>query len=285
MKALTTTLLLCVISMATMYAMAEDRFAKVEIRTEKVSDNIYVLFGAGGNIGVLTGPDGILMIDDQFAPLAGKIRAALGELGDEVPTYVLNTHYHGDHTGSNADFGENSIIMAHDNVRVRLLAGEAKTSALPVITFATEAKVHFNNQEAHLIHMPAGHTDGDAVVYFPSANVVHLGDHFFKDRFPYVDLQSGGTVNGLISNIKNIINRVDGDTKIIPGHGEMATKTDLARYLEMLSTTNKFVETALDQGESEDAILAAGLDAQWDSWGAGFINEERWLKTLIQSHK
>ena len=189
MKTLITALLLCVTSIV-MNVFAEDRFAKVEIRTEQISENIYVLFGTGGNIGVLNGPDGILMIDDQFAPLADKIRAALDKLGGTTPTYVLNTHYHGDHTGSNAVFGQNSIIMAHDNVRLRLLAGGTKDSALPVITFATQATIYFNNQEAHLIHMPAGHTDGDAIVYFPNENVIHLGDHFFKDRFPYVDLQA-----------------------------------------------------------------------------------------------
>jgi cyclase len=284
MKTLITALVLCTISIA-MNVCAEDRFAKVEIRTEQVSENIYVLFGAGGNIGVLNGPDGILMIDDQYAPLAEKIRAALGKLGHKTPTYVLNTHYHGDHTGSNADFGVNSIIMAHDNVRVRLLAGDPENSALPVITFATEAKVHFNNQETHLIHMPAGHTDGDAIVYFPSANVIHLGDHFFKDRFPYIDLKAGGTVLGLIDNIVNIISRIDADTKIIPGHGEMATQVDLQRYLVMLKTTSQFIDAQLARGMSEQAILAAGLDPQWDSWGSGFINQERWLKTLIESKK
>ncbi|MGY8888961.1 MAG: MBL fold metallo-hydrolase [Pseudomonadales bacterium] len=284
MKTLITALLLCVTSIV-MNVFAEDRFAKVEIRTEQISENIYVLFGTGGNIGVLNGPDGILMIDDQFAPLADKIRAALDKLGGTTPTYVLNTHYHGDHTGSNAVFGQNSIIMAHDNVRMRLLAGGTKDSALPVITFATQATIYFNNQEAHLIHMPAGHTDGDAIVYFPNENVIHLGDHFFKDRFPYVDLQAGGTVNGLIDNIVNILSRVDSDTKIIPGHGEMATKVDLQRYLNMLTSTRQFIDAELAQGKSEKSILAAGLAPKWDSWGEGFINEERWLKTLISAQK
>lgn len=284
MKTLITALLLCVTSIV-MNVFAEDRFAKVEIRTEQISENIYVLFGTGGNIGVLNGPDGILMIDDQFAPLADKIRAALDKLGGTTPTYVLNTHYHGDHTGSNAVFGQNSIIMAHDNVRLRLLAGGTKDSALPVITFATQATIYFNNQEAHLIHMPAGHTDGDAIVYFPNENVIHLGDHFFKDRFPYVDLQAGGTVNGLIDNILNILSRVDSDTKIIPGHGEMATKVDLQRYLNMLTSTRQFIDAELAQGKSEKSILAAGLAPKWDSWGEGFINEERWLKTLISAQK
>ncbi|MEZ7959313.1 MAG: MBL fold metallo-hydrolase [Pseudomonadales bacterium] len=284
MKTLITALLLCVTSIV-MNVFAEDRFAKVEIRTEQISENIYVLFGTGGNIGVLNGPDGILMIDDQFAPLADKIRAALDKLGGTTPTYVLNTHYHGDHTGSNAVFGQNSIIMAHDNVRLRLLAGGTKDSALPVITFATQATIYFNNQEAHLIHMPAGHTDGDAIVYFPNENVIHLGDHFFKDRFPYVDLQAGGTVNGLIDNIVNILSRVDSDTKIIPGHGEMATKVDLQRYLNMLTSTRQFIDAELAQGKSEKSILAAGLAPKWDSWGEGFINEERWLKTLISAQK
>jgi cyclase len=284
MKTLITALLLCVTSIV-MNVFAEDRFAKVEIRTEQISENIYVLFGTGGNIGVLNGPDGILMIDDQFAPLADKIRAALDKLGGTTPTYVLNTHYHGDHTGSNAVFGQNSIIMAHDNVRLRLLAGGTKDSALPVITFATQATIYFNNQEAHLIHMPAGHTDGDAIVYFPNENVIHLGDHFFKDRFPYVDVQAGGTVNGLIDNIVNILSRVDSDTKIIPGHGEMATKVDLQRYLNMLTSTRQFIDAELAQGKSEKSILAAGLAPKWDSWGEGFINEERWLKTLISAQK
>lgn len=270
-------------------ASTSDRFANVKITTQQVSDKIYALFGAGGNIGVSKGNDGLLMIDDQFGPLAPKIKAALKELGDDSPTYLLNTHYHGDHTGSNAAFGSESLILAHENVRVRLLAEDQSKGfgdpALPVITYEKNAHIYFNGEDIQLIHLPRGHTDGDSVIYFTGSNVIHMGDHFFKDRFPYVDLGAGGSVTGLTANIETVLAMVNDDTRLIPGHGSLATKKDLQSYLEMLKTTTSLVNDAIKSGDSADQIKARGLGSQWQSWGTGFINEERWLQTLYDSLK
>ena len=270
-------------------ASTNDRFADVKITTQQVSDKIYALFGAGGNIGVSKGKDGLLMIDDQFGPLAPKIKAALKELGDDSPTYLLNTHYHGDHTGGNDAFAPESLILAHENVRVRLLAGDQSKRfgdpALPVITYEKIAHIYFNGEEIQLIHLPKGHTDGDSIVYFTGSNVIHMGDHFFKDRFPYVDLDAGGTVNGLTANIETVLTMVNDDTRLIPGHGSLATKKDLQNYLEMLKATSSLVNNAIESGDSLDEIKARGLGSQWQNWGIGFINEERWLQTLYGSLK
>jgi glyoxylase-like metal-dependent hydrolase (beta-lactamase superfamily II) len=268
---------------------AEDRFAAIEITTQQITDRIYVLFGAGGNIGISKGNDGLLMIDDQFAPLAPKIKAALKALGEESPVYLLNTHYHGDHVGGNGIFGADSLIIAHQNVRLRLLASDPPKNfadvSLPVITYEKRANLYFNGEEIQLIHAPKGHTDGDSVIYFSESNVVHLGDHFFKDRFPFVDLNSGGSVDGMIANIETVLSTIKDDTRVIPGHGSLATKTDLQIYLVMLKTTSDLVKNAIGNGDSLDTISVKGLGSQWESWGSGFINEERWLQTLYRSYQ
>lgn len=269
-------------------ARAEDRFAGVEIKTVKVRNGVYALFGQGGNIGVFVGEDGILMIDDQFLPLADKIKGALAKLGSTAPTYLLNTHYHGDHTGGNVAFGDESTIIAHENVRVRLMNGDTPgdftDAALPVITYSDEASVHFNGEEVRLIHMPAGHTDGDTVVHFAGTDVVHMGDDFFNNQFPFVDLEAGGSVQGMIRNVEAVLNMASDSTRIIPGHGDLADKADLARYHQMLIETSKIVRDAAADGKSVDEIVAQGLGEKWSSWGTGFINEERWIRTIYASN-
>jgi len=273
-------LLLVILLINVSTAYASDRFSEVKIETIKVTENIYMLVGAGGNIGVSNGEDGLLMIDDQFAPLAERIKTALTAINDTHPTYVLNTHYHGDHTGGNHLFSENSIIMAHHNVRVRLLSNKATTGALPVITYEKLARLHFNAEEIQLIHLPTGHTDGDTLVHFTQSNVVHMGDLFFNGSFPYVDLGAGGSVVGLMKNIEFTLDMIDDNTKIIPGHGILANKNDLGTYLQMLKKTSAFVIKAIEAGKSVDAILETGFEGKWEGWGNGFINEERWIKTL-----
>lgn len=266
----------------------ENRFAKVEIETIKITDRIYMLVGAGGNIGVSRGDDGILMIDDQFAPLSNKIKKALASLGEDTPRFLLNTHYHGDHTGGNEAFGPDSLIVAHDNVRIRLLAEdqneEISRDALPVVTYQAQANIYFNHEKIRLVHMPRGHTDGDTIVSFEESNVVHMGDHFFKDRFPYVDLEAGGTVQGMIENVTQALEVIGDDTVIIPGHGSLAVKSDLQRFLAMLEQTRDSVRAAMAEGRSMEEIVEMGLDSRWDSWGSGFINEERWIQTLYNSY-
>lgn len=266
----------------------ENRFADVKIETVQVTDKIYMLSGAGGNIGVSRGDDGILMIDDQFAPLADKIKKALARLGEETPRFVLNTHYHGDHTGGNEAFGADSLIMAHDNVRVRLLKedgnDEISKDALPVVTYEQQANVYFNGEKIRLVHMPHGHTDGDTIVYFEGSNVVHMGDHFFKDRFPFVDLEAGGTVQGMIENVAIALEAIADDTAVIPGHGSLADKNDLHRFHAMLKQTRDEVRGAMAEDKTVEEIVEMGLDSRWESWGEGFINEERWIKTLYNSY-
>jgi cyclase len=199
---------------------AADRFAGVEVETQTVSGSVHMLTGSGGNIGVSIGSDGTLIIDDQFAPLAEKIQNALTKLGGDRPRLILNTHFHGDHTGSNPSFGSSGAIIAHDNVRVRLATQDGfAPSGLPVVTFAQQLTVHFNGDELALIHLPNGHTDGDSVVWFKQANVIHMGDHFFNGAFPYIDIGSGGSVSGVIRNLEQVIQTVPADIKIIPGHG------------------------------------------------------------------
>jgi glyoxylase-like metal-dependent hydrolase (beta-lactamase superfamily II) len=265
-------------------ADAEDRFAGVEIKTIPITDHIYMLMGSGGNIGVSVGEDGLLIVDDQYAPLSEKIKVALSKLGDSPPTFLLNTHYHGDHTGGNKNFAAQSLIMAHDNVHKRLSSEEDFAAAgLPVVTFKQQLSIHFNGEDIKMIHMPNGHTDGDSIVFFSQSNVVHMGDHFFKDRFPYVDLGAGGTVDGLIVNIKETLNEIADDTRVIPGHGDLANKSDLEEYYNMLVETSRAVKSQINAGRSLGEILDTGLSGTWDSWAGGFINEERWIQTLYKN--
>jgi glyoxylase-like metal-dependent hydrolase (beta-lactamase superfamily II) len=266
------------------HLLAQNDYANVNIQTVPVSGNISMLIGAGGNIGVSAGDDGVLIIDDQFAPLADKIRAAIAELGSDTPQFLLNTHFHGDHTGGNADFGMNSIIIAHENVRGRLIAGNSPASALPVVTFDDDVTVHFNGEDITLIHMPAGHTDTDSVVMFSGSNVIHMGDHFFNGGFPFVDLANGGTVQGYLSNLEKALSWIADDTSIIPGHGPLANKQDLLSFYNVVKNTSTTVRVMKSQMMSKEEIVAAGLDDEYESWGQGFINEQRWIETVFDSY-
>lgn len=258
-----------------------DRFADVVIKTDALRGGVYMLTGAGGNIGVLSTADGMLMVDDQFAPLAPRIRKALDEIAAGGPRFILNTHYHGDHTGGNAEFAAGgATILAHHNVRMRLLS-DTPAAGLPVITYEDRVQLHLGEETVEVIHMPRGHTDGDSIVWFRSANVVHMGDMHFNRRFPYVDLDAGGDVRGLTDNIRWVVGQLDSDTLVIPGHGELAKPEDLHTYLDMLERTYEQVrQRVVDEGLDEEAVVKQGLADEWESWGSGFINEERWLRTL-----
>ena len=265
-------------------ASAQQDFSKVEIKATPVAGNIQMLEGAGGNIGVSTGPDGVLMVDDQFAPLAEKINAAIEKMESGPIKYLLNTHWHGDHTGGNPYFGKKASVVAHANVRKRM-AGKADTSkeALPVVTFDDTVSVHFNGEEIRLIHLGPGHTDGDTIVHFTKSGVVHMGDLFFNGRFPFVDLGSGGDVGGLLKNVETAVKTLPDDVKIIPGHGALATKADLVKFQEMLVETTDLVRKALSEGKSVAEVKAAGLPEKFKSWGGGFINASRWLEISYNS--
>ena len=264
-------------------SFAQDKWDKVEVTSQPVSGTVHMLMGSGGNIGVSAGPEGILIIDDQYAPLAEKIATAIGDISNSQIKYVVNTHYHGDHTGSNAYFKEikGSTIFAHDNVRKRLADKEAHTHAeLPVVTFQQGITFHFNGDTIKVMHLPAGHTDSDSVIWFEEANVLHPGDLFFEGRFPYIDLDGGGTVAGYIKNVTTLIGMLKDDTKIIPGHGKLATKVEYQQALDMLVDTAAMVKSMKAKGLSVEDAVKQGLGEKYTAWAWNFITEEKWITTL-----
>jgi cyclase len=272
-------------------AAQQPDYSKVEIKATQVAGNVYMLQGSGGNIGVSVGSDGILIVDDQFAPLADKIRAALKGLNQGKLRFILNTHWHGDHTGGNVAFGPEAPIIAHDNVRKRLSTEQrieffkstvpaAPKEALPVITFNQSLSVHFNGEEIRAIHFPNGHTDGDSVIFFTTSNVVHLGDDFFNGMFPFVDVDNGGNVVGLSKNIGEIITKIPAGAKLIPGHGPLATIDDLKKFHRMLNETTDVVRKKIASRKTLDKIKSEGLPAEWESWGKGFIKTDQWIELI-----
>lgn len=273
-------------------ATQQQDFSKVEVKASKANGNVFMLTGAGGNIGASVGPDGMLIVDDQYAPLAEKIRATLKTLGTGPLKFVLNTHWHGDHTGGNAKLSTEATIIAQDNVRKRMeteqkIFGEtipaSPKEALPVITYINALTLHFNGEDILVRHFPHGHTDGDSVIYFTTSNVVHMGDHFFTGKFPFVDLDSGGNVLGLTKNVGQIIQQLQPGVKIIPGHGPLSTLDDLKLYHRMLTETTEIVRQKKAAGKTLDQIKAEGLPAEWKEWGTGFIKTDQWITFIYRS--
>lgn len=286
MKIITTLVAVCLF---TSFALAQ----QAEIKVHRVAGNVYMLEGAGGNIGVSVGDDGVLIIDDQFANMADKIRAALKGINPGPLKFVLNTHWHGDHTGGNPIFGKESVIIAHDNVRKRL-TGELKPATpnqnaqpmakegFPVVTYAQSASVHFNGEEIRLIHFPKGHTDGDTIIYFTKSNVVHMGDDMMTGKFPFIDFNSGGSVEGMERNIGEVIKMLPADVKVIPGHGPIATLDDIKAYHRALQETIEIVRKQMKQKKSLDEIKKQGLPDKFRDWGSGFIKTDRWIETIYK---
>jgi cyclase len=266
-------------------------FSKVQVKTAPVAGNVHMLTGEGGNIAVSVGPDGVLIVDDQFNPLAQKIKAAISKLGKGKLQYVLNTHWHFDHTGGNPTFGKEGRIVAHDKVRMRL-ASEQKLfgnpipplpkEGLPVITFDNSMSLFFNGEEIRLTHYPAGHTDGDTVVHFMGSNVVHTGDQFVVDVFPFFDMENGGTVEGFISNLEKMIQTLPAGAKVIPGHGPLAGKEDMERSLAMLKEMTALVRSKRDAGKTLEQVKAEGVPEKYKSWGNFFIKGEMFLEMLYK---
>ncbi|MGA3175825.1 MAG: MBL fold metallo-hydrolase [Candidatus Acidiferrum sp.] len=275
-------------------------FSKVQIKVTKVSGNIYMLEGEGGNIAASVGEDGIVIVDDQFAPLAQKIQAALKDLKitDKPVRFVINTHYHGDHTGGNEPFANTgSTVIAQDNVRKRMETGgtagnggsmkmevkAAPKAALPVITFEHDVTVHLNGEDIRALHFPAGHTDGDAVIFFPKNNVVHMGDDFVRYGFPFIDVASGGSVQGMIDAMEKASAQLPADVKVIPGHGALSNLDDVREFVKMLKETSTAVQKALNEHKTLEQMKQEKILEPWKKWSGGFIDSDKFIETLYNS--
>ena len=276
-------------------ALAQQDFSNVQIQTTQVAEDLYLLVGQGGNIALSTGDDGAFIVDTQFAPLTDKIQAAVTAAGGGPVEFVVNTHWHGDHSGGNVNFGgAGATIMAHDNVQVRMstdqvsgLNGEtipaSPRAAIPVVTYPSRMTFHWNGDTVDLIHIPNAHTDGDTVVHFTNLNAFHMGDTYVNGGFPFVDVASAGTLDGIIAAGEKVLSLSDAGTKIIPGHGALATPSDLSAWIGTLSTIRDRLKTLIDQGRTEDEVVAANPTSEWNATlGAGFMNGETFTRLAYQ---
>ena len=271
-------------------------FANVQIQTEKVADNVFMLVGAGGNIGVSAGKDCVLMIDTSYAPLADKIKAAIAQVSGKPIQYVVNTHWHQDHVGGNENFVKaGATVVAHENVRKRVSTEQFvkllnKTvpplpeSALPVITFSQDVTFHLNGNEIFIFHIERAHTDGDAIVHFKKSNVIHMGDIYFNGMYPFIDLSAGGSINGMIAAVERILLLCDQNTKVIPGHGHLSDKAELEEYLKMLVAVRDRINREIKAGKPLDAVIASQPTRDLDQvWGKGFMKPEQFVKVVYDS--
>ncbi len=279
------------------FAQGND-FSKVQMKVTKVAGTVYMLEGAGGNIGASVGDDGIVVVDDEFAPLADKIREALKgipEAKDKPIRFVINTHYHGDHTGGNALFQSNQTpIIAQDNVRKRLTTGgkagnggsmamdmkAAEKNGLPIVTFAQDVTVHLNGEDIHAMFFPSGHTDGDSIVFFPQSNVVHMGDDFVTYGFPFVDITAGGSAEGIVKACEEVLSKVPADVKIIPGHGPLSKPDDVRAFVKMIRETTAIVEKNMKAGKSLEQMKKDQILADYKKYAGDFISADAWIETL-----
>jgi cyclase len=281
--------------LTTVLTTAQDQdFSKVQIKVTKVAGSIYMLEGAGGNIGASVGEDGIVVVDDEYAPLAGKIQAALKGITDKPVRFIINTHYHGDHTGGNTFFQKEAPVIAHDNVRKRLENGgtagnlgsvsmdnkPAVKDALPILTFDHDVTVHLNGEDIRALHFPSGHTDGDSIIFFPKSNVVHMGDDFVRYGFPFIDLSAGGSVEGMIAALEEIVPKLPADVKVIPGHGQVSNLDDVRTYVKMLIDTRAVVEKGVHQGKTLDQLKQEKVLEPWKKWSGDFISSDAFIETL-----
>jgi cyclase len=271
----------------------------VEIRTQQLTEGVYMLVGRGGNLGLSVGKDGVFVIDDQFAPLTDKILAAIAAITTETVRFVFNTHWHGDHTGGNENMGRaGALLVAHENVRERMSVEQvlervgrqvtttpaSPDGALPVVTFTEDVTFHINGDDLHAFHVANAHTDGDAIVHLERANVVHMGDTFFRDRFPFIDTATGGSIDGMIAAVGDALAVMDADTQVIPGHGALSTREDLRSYRDALKTMRDAVAELMEQGMSLEQIQAARpVRAQAETWGQDEAAEQSFVATLQYS--
>ena len=286
-------LVLLVVSCAWL-AEAQEDWDAVEVQVVSVAEGVHALVGRGGNIGVSVGEDGTILIDDQFAPLTDKILAAVRTITADPVRFVVNTHFHGDHTGGNENLGkQGSIIVAHDNVRKRMSSEQVREilrqdttsasppDALPKITFADGVTFHWNGDTIQVFHVENAHTDGDSIIHFTNADVFHMGDTFFNGRYPFIDIDFGGNVNGVIAAADRVLSMSQPTTKILPGHGELATPGDLRRYRDMLSTVRDRVQSLIDEGKDIDEVVAAAPTADFDAQLGE--NSERFVRSVFFS--
>jgi len=280
-------------------AMAQDAdLSKTRLKVTHVAGSVYMLEGAdAGNIGAFVGEDGIVLVDDQYAPLAEKVQAALKSISDKPVRFVINTHYHDDHTGANGYFQKQAPIIAHDNVRKRLESGgvagngssvrfDAKPQpkeALPILTFDHDITVHLNGEDIRALYFPAGHTDGDSIVFFPRSNVVHMGDDFGTYGFPFIDVDGGGSINGFIAALETVIAQLPQDVKVIPGHGPVSSVDDMRVFLKMLKETREVVQNALRQGRTLSQMKGDRILDPWKKYSGEVISEDAYLETLYNS--
>lgn len=280
---------------ATSYAQDRD-FSQVEIETIPVTEEVYMLVGEGGNIGVSAGEDGVFLIDDQFAPLTEKILAAISEISEQPVRFLLNTHWHFDHTGGNENLGEEGVvIVAHDEVYTRMSAGQvieafdlevppSPSAALPVITFSDQATFRLNGQTIRGHHVSDAHTDGDTIVHFVEADVIHMGDTYFNGLYPFIDTSSGGSLIGMIEAVETGLALAGDETAIIPGHGPLSNRAELEAYRTMLVNVRVRTERAIAQGMSLEAFLASNPTADYDAaLGGGLLSPEQFL-TIVYNN-
>ncbi len=274
-------------------ALAQQNFDKVEIKTLKLNDSTYMLMGAGGNIGLSVGADSVFVVDDQYAPLTPKIEAAIKAITAKPVQFVFNTHWHGDHTGGNANLGKSgAIIVAHDNVRKRLDSAQfiafmkskvepSPKEALPVVTFAQEVTFHLNGEDIVAMHVPPAHTDGDAVIWFKSGNIIHMGDCFFNGLYPFIDTSSGGSPQGVIDAVDKMLFVANDQTKIIPGHGPLSDKAGLKAFRDMLAAVTGRIQKMKKAGKKLEQVVAAKPTADFDDkWGKGFLAPARFVEMI-----
>jgi glyoxylase-like metal-dependent hydrolase (beta-lactamase superfamily II) len=271
-------------------ARAQQDFSTVEIETIPVADGVFMLVGAGGNIGLSVGDDGAYLIDDQYAPMTDKIRAAVAAQTNAPVRFVVNTHWHGDHTGGNEAFGEaGALIVAHENVRERMSADQfieafgstvpaSPAAALPVLTFTDAVTFHWNGDEIRVLHVAPAHTDGDAIIHFVGADVLHTGDTYFNGMYPFIDVSSGGRIDGVIAAADRMLALAGADTQIIPGHGPLSNRVELQAYRDVLATVRDRIGKLIADGMDRDAVVAAKPTADLDAtWGGGFMKPDAWV--------
>jgi cyclase len=272
-------------------AQPQRDYGKVDIKAARVAGNVWMLQGAGGNIAASVGDDGIVMVDDEFAPLVPKIKAALANISQKPVRFLINTHWHFDHVGGNAGMADTAAILAHENVRKRMQAGAkmfdmniepAEPRALPVLTYRSDVSIWLNGEPVRALHVPPGHTDGDTIVFFTRSNVVHMGDDFVTYGFPFVDLESGGSVRGMIAAIDELLPQIPPDAKIIPGHGPVSTVADLKKFRGTLDEIVTLVARGLKNGKTVEQMQKEKLLAPYAAWDGGFVKADQFIATIAR---